>query len=451
MLSLHFLFRFAVAAGIAAIGIMVWVRLLHKAVRGLIPFAILIWGVPSSFIGVIPQVVVYVDHQGNSSSLTVSSYLLAVVFVVVMTREPAFVGRFLRTPIFLAFYVLFASAFISQAWYLGIWTGLGLAYIRVLQPMMVVVLLAYLAVDEEGLRMAFLSLIGAAAVAIVGRYTAGAALGAGTVSAIDNGTGGAPRVFSLGSWTIYGTICASIVSLIVALVATERRALVRIVLVAAAVFTVKEVLATGTRGALIGLAAVGVFSMRRRARWWMLGVILIVAMAAVAFHFHGEFTGSRALSLDVHSVIGERNTQVRLKRNAAAISYIVAHPLSGSALGVRHLVERQEIGTWVYNPYLAWGTAMGLPALLSFTAIMLFTIGYSIGNWRKASGSWRTMQVGLAAALGVWLINQFTTGDSLTYLQSVDATFFFYAIVGLILGSHLSLTWHRLPLGGGVA
>jgi O-antigen ligase len=187
------------------------------------------------------------------------------------------------------------------------------------------------------------------------------------------------------------------------------------------------------------------FLLRRRARWWVVALVGTALVGTVAFGFRTEFSGSRALTLNVGTVLSQPNTRVRLERNLAAIHYIEERPISGSGLGLPLRVDGQEIGTWVYNPYLAWGVAMGAIALVAFVAIVLLCVGYSIGNWRGSSGALRTLQVGLTASLVVWLMNQFTTGDSLTYLQSVQASFFFYAVVGLVLGSRLARR-RRLPL-----
>jgi hypothetical protein len=441
VLSLHFLFHLGALMVVAGLAIMVWVMILRGDVRRAIPFVILSWAV-SSYIPR-PTFAYYTDPNGVVNSFGVSSLLLAIVFLGLLAKERAFVARFLRTPMFVTFYVLFACAVLTQCWYLGFVAGSGLAYDRVLQPMMVVALMGYLGRSQSGLRRAFLWIIGAVALAIVLRYAAGTLLGPASVSsAVEEVTGGIGRVSGLGSYTIYGTICASILPLGVSLLAVDHGRAERVALVVVGLVTVKEVLGTGTRGAILGFIALLVFLLRRRARWWMVALVGAVLVGGVAFGFRAGFSGSRALSLDVSSMLSQPNTRARLERNLAAIHYIVERPLSGSGLGLPLRVDGTDIGTWVYNPYLAWGVAMGLMALLAFAAIGGMSVVYSLGNWRASSGNLRTLQVGLTASLIVWFINQFTTGDSLTYLQSVQASFFFYAIVGLILGSRLGRQQH---------
>ena len=435
-ISLHFIYRLAVLGFMATVYLAAADAFLRGNIRRLILCVILSWGLEP--FSPVPNFVFYTDSQGIRNGFGVTSALLAVAFVALMLVDSAFVARFFRTPIFLAFYVLFACAALTQMWYLGFLPGLGLTYDRVLQPMMVVVLLAYLARDGEKVRSVYLCLVGAVTTAIVLRYAAGVALGGGVMSTTVSNAAGIPRVSAIGSWTIYGTICASMIPIVIALLATERVSLNRVVLIVVTLLLVKEVMATGTRGAIVGFSAVLLFSIRRRARRWMLACVAIALVAALALNYHAAFSGSRTLSLNINALLNQPNTQVRFERNLAAVHYISAHPFSGSALGVSHWVQGQEIGTWVYNPYLAWGAAMGLPALLAFAAIVVLTIAYTVGNWRASSGSYKTLQVGVAAALVVWLINQFTTGDSLTYLQSVNASFFFYALVGIALGSHMN-------------
>ena len=94
------------------------------------------------------------------------------MFIGLLSREGKFVARFMRTPMFAAFYVLLASAVLTQGWHLGLVPGVGLAYDRVVQPMMVVALLAYLGGSVQGVRQAFLWIIGAVALAIGLRYAA---------------------------------------------------------------------------------------------------------------------------------------------------------------------------------------------------------------------------------------------------------------------------------------
>jgi O-antigen ligase len=441
VLSLHLLFRLGAYGIVAGLVIAVGVMILRGDIRRAIPFVILSWGISEGYASRL-MVAYYTDPNGIRNSFGVSSLLLAIVFIALLAKEGAFVARFLRTPMFVAFYVLFACAVLSQVWYLGFVPGVGLAYDRVLQPMMVVALMGYLGRSQSGLRRAFLWIIGAVALAISLRYAAGVALGPDSVSSVVDAAGGVRRVGALGSWTIYGTICASILPLIVSLVAVDRRRSERVALVLVGLVTVKEVLATGTRGAILGFVALLVFLLRRRARWWMVALVAAVLVGAVAFGFRAGFSESRALSFDVGTMLSEPNTRGRFERNLAAIHYIAERPLSGSGLGLPLRVDGTDIGTWVYNPYLAWGVAMGLIALLAFAAIVGMSVVYSIGNWRASSGNFRTLQVGLTASLLVWLLNQFTTGDSLTYLQSAQASFFFYAILGLILGSRLGRQRH---------
>lgn len=440
-MSLHFAFRLGALGVVAGLAIVVWSMALRGEVRRAIPLVILSWAVSDSyFVG--PRLTYYTDQNGLANYLGTGSLLLFVVFLGLLAREGAFVSRFLRTPTFLAFYVLLGCAMATQGWHLGLTAGLGLAYARVVQPMMVVALLAYYGRDEAGLHRAFLWLIGTVALAIGLRYGAGAALGQTSISGLVENAGSGQRVAAMGSWTIYGTICASILPLAVALIVVDHNRAERVALVVVALLAVKEVLATGTRGAVLGFATLIFFLLRRGARWWVVALVAVALVGAVSFGFRAEFSGTRTLSFNVGVILGQANTRARLDRNLAAIHFIAERPASGAGLGVPLAVDGNEIGSWVYNPYLAWGVAMGLLALLAFAAIVGFCVVDAVGNWRAAAGSLRTLQIGLAACLAVWLVNQFTTGDSLTYIQSTQASYFFYATVGLVLGSRLARSTH---------
>jgi len=431
-LTHHFLFRLLVLGGTGAIGLALLDRFLHADSRRMVPLVIVSWGI--SRFAVLPVLVFYTDRQGIENSVSITSAFLVFAFLTILNVDREFVQQFVRTPVFLAFALLLVSTAMTQVWYLGLIPGLGIAFTRVLEPLMVVVLLARLVRDVDGLRLASLSIVVSVTLAILIRYAAGAALGENVVLQAVANAAGEGRVSALGSWTIYGTLCAAMIPLAIALLAIDTGSIKRLLLLAAVVLGAKEVIATGTRGALIGLLAVFVISMRGRARRWAVASLSGLLMAVFLFNVHFAFSGTRVLSLNVNDVLREPNTQTRLDRNLAALHYVTQHPFSGSPLGVLHWVQGQEIGTWVYNPYLAWGTASGLPALLTFALIMLLTIRYAVANWRTSTGSERVLNVGVAAALTVWLINQFTTGDSLTYLQSVEAASFFYALVGIVVG-----------------
>jgi len=437
MPTLHFLFRFGLLSVAVALAAVVWERVLRGEIRRAIPFVVLSWGISESY-GRMPMLTFYTDRNGIASHFGVSSFLLAVAFIGLMAKERAFVTRFLRTPMFVAFYVLFACVVLTQGWYLGFVPGVGLAYDRVLQPMMVVALLSYVGRSPSGLRSAFLWIIGAVALAICVRYLADAFLGTSPVVSDADLTNGVRRVGGIGTWTIYGTICASVLPLLVSLLVVDRGLVERVGFVLFALVAVKEVLATGTRGAFLGLAAPLVFLLRRRARWWVTALVVTLLVGAGTFGLRAGFSGSRALSLNAGSLLSQPNVVARLNRNDAAIHYLLKHPLSGSGLGLPLYSDGIDIGTWVYNPYLHWAVSMGLIASLAFAAIVGMSVMYTVGNWRASSGILRTLQVGLTASLVVWLVNQFTSGDSVTYVQSVQASLFFYAIVGLILGSRLN-------------
>jgi O-antigen ligase len=134
----------------------------------------------------------------------------------------------------------------------------------------------------------------------------------------------------------------------------------------------------------------------------------------------------------------EPNWIGRLSRNAEAWRYILDHPFTGLGLGQVTMEAGSNLPFWTYNPYLHWGAAMGIPAMLAFATMMLLSLFHSIRNYLSEKPELKAYQLGILIALLIWLINQFTTGDSLTYFQPVESILFFYAVIGMILGQRLA-------------
>ena len=81
---------------------------------------------------------------------------------------------------------------------------------------------------------------------------------------------------------------------------------------------------------------------------------------------------------------------------------------------------------------------MGILGLLAFVLIMLLSMIQSISNLISETKELKIYQVSILIALVVWLVNQLTTGDSLTYLQPVESVLFFYAVIGMIEGQRVA-------------
>jgi hypothetical protein len=240
------------------------------------------------------------------------------------------------------------------------------------------------------------------------------------------------RAAAIGSWTIYGTILAATCMLLIALGLSTRPRWPGLLWLAGLPVAVSELLATGTRGAIAGLATVGAFVLARSAglRAAVVGLVIVGVLFFSATYL--TLGGGRVFTLDPAVLSTDVNWVFRVARNGRAADFILANPVSGLGLGDP---KYADISVYVDNPYLAWGVAFGLPALLAFAGLMVVTLRDAyLGATRSGEGE-RYLRIGLLAALLAWVVNQFGTGDSLTYLQSMESVLFFYGVVGMVLGA----------------
>jgi O-antigen ligase len=253
------------------------------------------------------------------------------------------------------------------------------------------------------------------------------------------------RAAAIGSRTIYGTILAATVMLIVGLALYSRSKWVSACWIALIPIAIVELLATQTRGAVGGLAAVTAFILVRdyRAR-----SAVAAAVLGLTFLLSGVVwttPDGRTLALNWSVIVSDPNWLIRVARNQQAVDYVLAHPFTGLGMGHASSSGDAAIAQWVYNPYLAWGVSFGIPALLAFAGLMVVTAIDSFSAVFRTLDRERFLRIGVLAALGAWVVNQFTTGDSLLYLQASEAVFFFWGVVGMVLGCKWVDTASRPP------
>jgi O-antigen ligase len=381
----------------------------------------------------IPAVVFYTDTSGGQTAFTFTSMVLLLCFLAVVSSDRFALGRIVGTPPGVALIVIGASAFLVQSAHLGLSAGFGLALVRAFQPFEILTVFCWVARQPGGIRRGMSLLAGTMALAVVARYAITFLFGPSDT--IDPRLGG--RVGFIGSYTIYGTMLVAASLLSIALLATPRGLNERLLWLAVGLLTLSEMVLTKTRGAYLGLVGLVVYLVRSGSRRWVAVFAIVAILAGVLFGFRLATTSGRVVTLNVHTMLSERNTTIRFERNKAALSYIVHHPFDGLALGRPFVYDGAEIGSWVYNPYLAWGVAAGILALLAFAVLMGWSLVRATKTMRRASGDSRILFAGLLAALVAWLVNQWTTGDSLTYLQRPEAGLFFYALIGIIAGSQI--------------
>jgi hypothetical protein len=208
-----------------------------------------------------------------------------------------------------------------------------------------------------------------------------------------------------------------------------------------------EAFLTGTRGAILAFLTFGLFVFTRETRWLFLigGTVGLIAFGVLGEDAVIEFSGGRLLTLDPQTMLNDANAAVRFWRNSLALDYILTHPFEGLGLGKPTGASAWEIVFWTYNPYLAWGVPFGIFGLIGFAILMLQSAMRAVRIFLHAQSDTRIYQLTIGICLLVWVVNQFTTGDSMTYIQSVESTFFFYLIIGMIVGQDIALEDARIP------
>jgi len=418
-----------VFSGVAGVLVLVLAMLF---VRGrsaeLAVVSILCLGFPF-FLLVGPLLVLYRDSFGFGSSITVSGVVLLLAFVAsVSSRGHSVLTRVAREPVVWCMGIIALAGVLTQSVHLGIVPAVGVVYDRVLQPLMLIVVVARLVQRSGSVRPAATAFVAAAFVGVASRMALSA-----------SGTGAAllpdVRAAAIGSWTIYGTILAATCMLLLGLGASARPRWPGLLWLAGLPVAVSELLATGTRGAIAGLAAVGAFVLARSVKLRIAVVGLGIVGMLIFSATYLPVGGGRVFTLDPAVLSTDVNWVFRVERNGRAADFILANPVSGLGLGNPSDPRYADISVYVDNPYLAWGVAFGLPALLAFAGLMVVTLRDAYLGVTRSTERERYLRIGLLAALLAWVINQFGTGDSLTYLQSMESVLFFYGVVGMVLGA----------------
>jgi O-antigen ligase len=248
------------------------------------------------------------------------------------------------------------------------------------------------------------------------------------------------RAYSIGSWTIYGTILAATIAPVIALLFSSKKITSKMLLVLSAVIIIIEIFNTQTRGAIYGLYMFVLYALAKNYRRQIIVFVIIMISVQLLGYFNileYEIGAGRMVSFNYQTMLMEPNVIGRLDRLNDAWVYIISHPFSGLGLGQPTSDSGPQLPLWTYSPYLAWGVSMGLFAMIAFVLIMLFSLRQSIKNYFIATDDKKIYPLTVFVMLVVWIVNQFTTGDSLTYLQSIESVLYFYAVIGIILGQQV--------------
>lgn len=377
-------------------------------------------------------VVLYTDVVGSKMTLNLISGMLLATFLILVARDFAWIRQVVRTWMFGAFIILMLSGLFTQTYHLGPVAGFGVIYVRVVQPMIFIVLVSYFARSKQGLEKLFGCLVASVLSVIVLRYL--------SPLQTDPITG---RVSAIGSWTIYGTILVAVLPLGICLWVTTKHLWLKILLPVASLLIASEVFLTQTRGAILALPVLGLFLIIRRSRGYIVIGILLLLLGGLGLNLNLEhLSGGRLYTLDPGVLMDDANWLGRLASNTQAWEYIQRHPVTGIGLGTLSMETAYVTGFWTYNPYLAWGVSMGIIAMLAFSLIMLLSVIHTIGSLISEANGAKIYPLSIFISLAAWLINQFTTGDSLTYLQPVESILFFYALIGIIVGQQMAQVRH---------
>lgn len=370
----------------------------------------------------------YADSLGpTSNSIEFTSCLLILSFFILAIQDFKGLLQIFSNQISWCFVALGISGLFTQIYHLGFANGLIIIFTRVVQPLIFIILVSCIARSKQGLQKIMLVSLVSIILAIFYRVVSPTEVV--TNSALE-------RVGQLGSWTIYGTLLVASVPLAIALWITTPK--LRLFIAGFLPLVIYEAYLTQTRGAIAALGTLGLFILEKKLR-------LLIFPLLIAFFWilstpdliKIELTGNRLLSLNPQLLANDANWLVRVNRNLSAMRYIEEHPFLGLGLGQPTRETGIDLAFWVYNPYLHWGVAMGIPAMLAFTYMMFLSTLNAIRNFVFEVREFKIYQLSILISLIIWIINQFTTGDSLTYLSYPEATLMFYFIIGLILGQQL--------------
>lgn len=374
----------------------------------------------------------YTDSIGGVTELNLKGVLLLIGLVVLYIRDYGWIKSVMKNEIFWPFFIIVFCGLFTQTYNIGFKEGVGIVFVKVIQPMIFMVMISYVARSIEGLRLLFCCSI----ISLVFFALCRLVLNVGYEDPL---TG---RIFGIGSWTIYGTLAAGVLPFAYCMWRKTEYLWVKILLIGSSLLMINEVFSTQTRGALAAIPLMGALLLLENKRSKIVFAVIVLSLLSSSLYlgsniFEYELPDRRVLSISINKNLQEANFVERLERNAEAIEYIARHPISGVGLGKPTSESGTNLAFWVYNPYLHFGVAMGVLAMLAFAFSMFHAVSSMIRNLRYEMQSHKIYQLSIFASLSAWMLNQFTTGDSLLYLQPLESILFFYAVIGMIIGQSI--------------
>ena len=374
----------------------------------------------------------YTDSIGGVTALDLKGVILLIGLTVLYLRDYEWIKSVMRNRIFWPFFIIVFCGLLTQIYNIGFKEGVGLVLVKVILPMIFMIMISYVARSIEGLRLLF----GCSIISIV-FFAVSRVVGGGGYE--DSITG---RIFGIGTWTIYGTLIVSVLPFVYCMWRKTEYLWVKILLIGSSLIMIYEAFLTQTRGAIAAIPLMGALLLleNKRSKIVLAIVSMLFLFSTIYVNidvFELQFVGGRVLSSNVNRMLKEDNWFGRLERNAEAVEYITRHPISGVGLGKPTSESGMDLAFWVYNPYLHFGVAMGVLAMLAFALSMFHAVSSAIRNLRHEMQGQKIYQFSILASLSAWVLNQFTTGDSLLYLLSLESILFFYAVIGMIIGQSI--------------
>jgi O-antigen ligase len=189
-------------------------------------------------------------------------------------------------------------------------------------------------------------------------------------------------------------------------------------------------------GTLAGLLTYIIFVGRVRYRL-LLPLYILIALTAMVEFFPAQF------NLLLQHTTAPNELSLRVGIWQTAIQVINAFPLTGVGLGHYIYLIRADpyrvLAQYVpidhpHNSYLEFGAMAGLPVLLVFVALLLFTLRLAFSEWKRADVQIRSLiGAGIAAVIGLSISSMSTNGWTLPPLAAIG-----WLILGTITSPLLS-------------
>jgi O-antigen ligase len=239
-------------------------------------------------------------------------------------------------------------------------------------------------------------------------------------------------------------------------VAFRRKGLVRLAILGVASVALYMAFATGSRGALVAVAAAAaLYVIRAPMRQRVATMVLAPIAAVIVFAVLPDDIKIRLLSFGSGPGVdtGARDSQqTREYLFWKSIEHTVANPLFGVGPGQfgvyegKQKIERGGSGAWfsTHNSFTQISSECGIPALLFYCGALFLT-------WRMLTRVWReAAQLGMAdiSAAALWMSIGFAAFTTAALFLNVGYLFHFPTLTGLSIGLSTAFTREKALMSG---